>query len=605
MKKYLIAVSFASTILLSQACKKSFLDKYPQTTISPELFFNTEADLSQYINGLLNMPGTGQYTADQNSDNLATTSGSIDIKNIMIGSNPSSKTVSADLWDFTRIRNINYFLENYNKAKVSQDVKDHYAGLARYYRADFYLEMVKLFSDVPWYSTTINPNDSAALYMARTPRAQVIDSLMADLLFASTHVKEQVPAGTPGKWAVAAKYAGAALFEGTFRRYHPELNLQQTAGAFLDTAKTVAARIMASGKYRLYSTGNPQGDYASLFKSADLSANPEIILNRPYDLSVKGAPSGNNNTGIWGDYEQSPSRDLVQTYLMKDGSRFIDVSGYQQFTFVQEFQNRDPRLAQTLAFPGFTRAQDAAPYIQRLNKNFSGYHQLKGYINSTDNNVIGSADFPVTRYAEILLTYAEAVAEQGTITQADLDNTVNLIRTRVGMPALSLAVANGNPDAVLATKYPAVTGGNKGVVLEIRRERRVELALEGYRYDDLLRWHGGNLLSKIPEGMYFPGLGQFDMSGDGVADIMLIGKDDAIPDDAHKVRNTLGVTLVYYKAGSFGEDVTVYLKNGAQGGNLVTETTPRQFIEPQYYYRPVPYLQTQLNHNLTQIFGWQ
>jgi hypothetical protein len=290
---------------------------------------------------------------------------------------------------------------------------------------------------------------------------------------------------------------------------------------------------------------------------------------------------------------------------MKDGSRFTDVSGYQQFTFVQEFQNRDPRLAQTLAFPGFTRAQDAAPYVQRLNKNFAGYHQLKGYINSTDNNVIGSVDFPVTRYAEVLLTYAEAAAEQGTITQTDLDNTVNLIRARVGMPALSLAVANGNPDAVLAAKYPDVTGSNKGVILEIRRERRVELAVEGYRYDDLMRWHAGSLLAKIPEGMYFPGLGQFDMTGDGVADIMLIGKDDAIPDDAHKVKNSLGVLLVYYKTGSFGENVTVYLKNGAAGGNLVTETTPRQFIDPQYYYRPVPYLQTQLNHNLTQIFGWQ
>lgn len=601
MKKYIMAVSILFTVLL-QSCKKDFLDRYPQTTISPELFFNSENDLSEYVNGLLNLPGSGQYLADQSSDNLATT-GSIEIKNIMTGI-PSSKTIISG-WDFSRLRDINYFLENYGRAKVSQDVKDHYAGLVRYYRADFYMAMVKRYSDVPWYSQTIRPDDSASLYKSRTPRVEVVDSIMADLLFASTHVKEQVPTGTPGKWAVMAKYAGIALYEGTYRKYHPELNLQQTANAFLDTAKAVATRIMASGKYHLYSTGNPNSDYAALFGSADLSGNPEVILNHPFDRSIKGAPSANNNTGIWGDYEQSPARDLVQSYLMKDGSRFTDINGYQQFGFVQEFQNRDPRLGQTLVYPGYTRVEDAAPYVQRLNKNFAGYHQLKGYVNSLDNTVIGSADFPVIRYAEVLLIYAEAAAELGTISQADLDNTVNLIRARAGMPALNLANANGNPDAVLAAKYPVVTGNNAGVILEIRRERRVEFALEGYRYDDLMRWHAGSLLSKIPEGMYFPGLGQFDMTGDGVPDIMLIGKDESIPDDAHKVKNALGVMLIYYKAGSFGEDVTVYLRNGTQGGTLVTETTARQFIEPQYYYRPVPYLQTKLNSNLKQIFGWQ
>jgi hypothetical protein len=120
-----------------------------------------------------------------------------------------------------------------------------------------------------------------------------------------------------------------------------------------------------------------------------------------------------------------------------------------------------------------------------------------------------------------------------------------------------------------------------------------------------MRWHAGSLLAVIPEGMYFPGLGQYDMTGDGVADIILVDANTTIPDDAHKITNSLGKTLVYYKAGSFGDDVTVYLKNGAQGGGtLVTEITPRQFIDPKYYYRPVPYLQTQLNSHLTQIFGW-
>lgn len=599
LNKYILVICI---LVVAVSCKKGFLDRYPQTAISPELFFKSEEDLSLYINGLMNQPGTGQYLNDQNSDNVATTA-SIEMKNIMVGT-PNSQNITSG-WDWSRLRDINYFLDNYNRATAAQDVKDHYAGLARYYRALFYMDMVKRYSDVPWYSRAIHPTDTAALYMGRSARALVVDSIMADLSFAATHVRKSVSAGTPGGWAVSTMYARITLYEGTYRKYHPELNLQNTAERFLDTAKVIAAGIMASGKFSVYTTGATDKDYATLFNSQDLSSNPEVILNTPYDLSKKGASSSNINSTVFGDYEQSPSRDLIQTYLMKDGSRFSDITTYQQKQFTQEFVNRDPRLQQTIAYPGFIRVQDIRPYVQRLNKNFTGYHQLKGYVNSTDNTIIGSTDFPVLRYPEVLLTYAEATAELGDITQADIDNTVNKIRNRAGITPLSLAAANGNPDPVLAAKYPDVTGKYQGIILEIRRERRVEFALEGYRYDDLMRWHAGKLLENIPVGMYFPALGQYDMTGDGIADIILVDKNTIIPPDDQKIKNSLGIALVYYTAGSFGDDVTVYLKNGAAGGGtLVTEITPRQFLEPKYYYRPVPYTQTILNPRLVQLFGW-
>jgi hypothetical protein len=363
---------------------------------------------------------------------------------------------------------------------------------------------------------------------------------------------------------------------------------------------------MGSGNFQLYNTGNPAKDYGALFATQDLSANKEVILNMPYDASKAGALGSNNNSTVFGDYEQSPSRSLVQTYLMKDGTPLTAIPGYDKFGFVKEFENRDLRMKQTLAYPGFMRATDTKPYIQRLNKNFTGYHQLKGYYSSTtDNVVLGSYDFPVYRYAEVLLINAEALAELGTITQTDLDKTVNLIRSRAGVAALNLVTANGNPDPVQAAQYPDVSGAQAGVLLEIRRERRVEFALEGYRYDDLMRWHAGKLLEKIPEGMYFPGLGKYDMTGDGNEDIILIDKSSTIPAEAQKEKNALGDVLVYYKAGSFGESVTVYLRNGNSGGTLVTETTARQFIDPKYYYRPIPYTQVVLNPKLTQVFGWQ
>jgi len=594
------------TIMITASCKKEFLDRYPQTEISPELFFKSENDLSLYINGLIKdsvQPGTGSFLKDQSSDNMATT-GSVEVKNVMTGT-PSSKTLT-DGWKWAALRDVNYFLVNYDKASVSQEVKDHYAGLARYYRAIYYMALVKRYSDVPWYSSTINPTDSAQLYKAATPRAAVMDSVMADLDFASKHVREDVPTGTPGVWAVKTFYARTALYEGTYRKYHPELNLASSASSFLQKAKDVSLDIISSGNFQIYNTGHSDQDYGALFASADLSGNKEVILNTPYDASKTNASSSNNNGTVFGDYEQSPSRDLIQTYLMKDGSTFTSIKGYETLGFVDEFQNRDPRMKQTIAYPGFKRATDIKPYVQRLNKNFTGYHQVKGYYSTTtDNILLGSFDYATYRYAEVLLIYAEATAELGTVTQADLDLSVNLVRRRAGIPDLSLAAANANPDIILAAKYPDVAGAQKGVTLEIRRERRVELAMEGFRYDDLMRWHAGKLLEKIPEGMYFPGLGKYDLTGDGIPDIILIGKETDIPSEINKEKNALGDPLVYYKTGNFGEDVTVYLRNGTAGGTLVTETTPRNFAEPKYYYRPIPYTQTVLNPNLTQIFGWQ
>jgi len=595
MKKYTIYILFIA--IAFTACKKSGLDRFPQTAISPNLFFNTENDLSLYVNGLLSMPDRYSYLNDQSSDNVATTA-NVEVKNVMAGSANSQNITSG--WDWSRLRDVNYFLENYSKAKVSADIKNHYAGLAKYYRALFYMDKVKRFSDVPWYSGVLNPGDQA-LFKPCDPRALVMDSVMADLDFAYQHVRESVPAGTPGKWAVAAFYTRTALYEGTYRKYHSELNLTASANTFLNTAVKIAGDIMASGKFSIYNTGKPDQDYAALFNSQDLTQNSEVILANIFDFN-KGVSESVNGT-VFGDYEQAPAKDLVQTYLMKDGSRFTDQSNYATMGFVQEFQNRDPRLSQTIVYPGWIQAPNTTPYIEKLNKSFTGYHQLKGYVNSTDQAIQNGVDFPVYRYAEVLLNYAEALAELGTLTQQQLDASVNLIRRRAGMPDLNMAQANSNPDAILQQQFGNI-GLNAGVIIEIRRERRVELAFENTRYDDVMRWHAGKLLAKSPEGMYFPGLGKYDLTGDGIPDIILIDQSQTIPDESQKGKNSLGVTLIYYRTGTVGSDATVYLQNVNTGSNIVTEAAVRNFQEPKYYYRPIPQQQVILNPNLKQIFGW-
>ncbi|MBN3521186.1 RagB/SusD family nutrient uptake outer membrane protein [Algoriphagus lutimaris] len=596
MKKYFLYLSAA---FLLASCNDDFLDKYPQTSVAPEEFFKTEEDLELYVNGLLTMAGPGSYLADQSSDNSATT-GAIEIKNIMTGS-PSSQTITSG-WNWGTLRNINYFLDNYSKATGTEEGIAHYVGLARYYRALFYFNMVKRYSDVPWYESTLSPGDED-LYKPRDSREMVMTKVMEDLDFAMANVRESVPTGTPDVWAVKAFTARVALYEGTYRKYHTELGLEGSAAAFLEKAKNVSLEIMNSGLFSIFNSGNPESDYGSLFGAQDLVGHPEVILANIYDSNKdRGA---NFNTVIFGDYEQSPSKDLVLSYLMKDGSRFTDLEGYNEKVFVEEFQNRDPRLSQTVVYPGWIRQPDATPYIQSLNKNFTGYHQLKGYVNSIDNVEVSSDDFPVYRFAETLLIHAEAKAELNELSQGDLDMTINVLRQRVGMPNLEMAAANGNPDQFLTSKYPSVSGANQGVLLEIRRERRVELALEGYRYDDLMRWNAGKLLENIPEGMYFPGLGKYDMTGDGIEDIILVDKDSTIPVGDDKEKNSLGEALIYYKAGTIDDNVDVFLTDGENGGNMVTETKERNFVEPKYYYRPIPIQQVTLNPNLVQIFGWE
>ena len=198
----------------------------------------------------------------------------------------------------------------------------------------------------------------------------------------------------------------------------------------------------------------------------------------------------------------------------------------------------------------------------------------------------------------MLLSNAEAKAELGTLTQADLDQTINLLRRRVAMPDLNMAAANATPDLVLTAMYPGVSGANTGVLLEIRRERRVETACEGLRWPDLLRWKAGALLAQPAEGIYIPALGGQDVTGDGQPDIAIWQNEQSV----QPVPNLPAGAPKYFIEGS-----SYYLSEGTSGHILFQKdvTQPRSFIEPKYYYFPIPLQQTILNPKLTQPPGWQ
>lgn len=596
IKQYTIAALFATLSL--GACKKDFLDRLPQTSITPENFFNSEQDLKLYLNNLYDFEDWGIYNSDRGTDNAATT-GAMELKTMMVGT-PSASTITTG-WGWEQLRSANYFLANFRKAGLSEELMKHYEGVARFFRARFYIEKVKRYSDVPWYDQVLNTNDNDLLMKGRDPRALVVDKIIEDLQFAADNVNETSEAGAVNQWVVKAYLAKFALYEGTYRRYHNELTLTATATRFLDLAATVSRDIIDKGKFKIYTTGNKEQDYINLFNQENLTSNTEMILVRYNQNGIRN--SGWNET-VFGNYEVSPTKDLLQDYLMTDGTPFTSKSGYATFPFVQEFANRDPRLSQTYAYPGFillntaTYSQGGGLYVQQLAKNFTGYHQIKGFVNNQTRTVQDNLDIPILRYAEILLTYAEAKAETGTISQADLDMSVNLLRDRVGMPRMSMSA---QLDPVQNLKYLNVTSGQKALLLEIRRERRVEMALEGYRLDDLMRWNAGKLIEKEPEGIYFSGLGKHDLTGDGEPDILLIANNQSIPEV--KEKNALGKDLIYYRAGQIGQDAGVFLKNGTSG-TVQTTADMGMFAEPKFYYRPVPQTQIQLNPNLKQIFGW-
>ncbi|WP_316833566.1 RagB/SusD family nutrient uptake outer membrane protein [Pedobacter nutrimenti] len=590
-------MAFFAAVLFA-GCKKDFLERLPQTAITSTDFFKTVADMETYSNGFYEMSGNtsfGPGTSDVFSDNISVYLGGSEVDN-MIRGNISASNVSSDSWKWDNLRRINYMLNNLQNVKGDQVSIDHFKGIARFYRAVFYFQMMKRFGDVPFYNTVLGATDDAALYKPKDPRSLVADSVRADFEFAAAHVKADGSATRITKWASLSMLARFCLFEGTFRKYHDELNLQSTANSFLERAVSASQEVMAAG-FSIYNTGKKAEDYQKLFTSTDLSSNKEMIFYQDYDQALNRS----NSTHYVFDWQWSLSKSLADTYLMLDGTPFTSSPGYSTKPYVQMFSNRDPRMATTIMPPGFSTVIGGIP--NKTRPTFGGYPQIKFYALDPSTKVYTEfTDLPVIRYAEVLLINAEAKTELNTLTQSDLDKTVNLLRSRVGMPALNMTTANAQPDPVLVAMYPLTTGANQGVLLEIRRERNVELACEGFRFDDLLRWKAGKLLAKPTQGMYVPALGAYDVTGDGVEDIAILnspsetGPISSLPES---VRSKL--VLYYLNSNSF------YLSEGTKGFVMFPQdiSSPRSFIEPKYYYFPIPLQQIVLNPKLTQPTGWQ
>lgn len=580
--------------LLFASCNDSFLERYPEDTIVEKNFFKSVADLETYTNGLYNW---GASYDDNVSDNVIYSESS-SVFSKMRGELTPEK---AGQWSWGDVRSINFFLCRTHQASGDRNEINHFVGLGKLYRAKAYYSKVQSYSDVPWYSKDLQTTDIDELYKTQDPRTLVVDSVMQDLEYAVTYMKDGDSKTKIFRSVALAEQARIALNEGTFRKYHPELGLND-GNDFLEIAVQATQTLMDDYSYSISTA--PSGTmsaYRALFSSNDLSTNPEIILYADYDKAL-GRLHG---AGALLAYNNSMSRSLMEDYLViKDGKAvpFQTIQGYDKMTVTEVFQDRDPRMAETIMEPGYVK--DGSTKAFRQNMELGGYGQIKFCHELTyDQWEWGKAynDLPIIRYATILLINAEAKAELGRLTQTDLDNTINLLRRRVGLPDAKLDEWLNNPDPVQLARYSNIESTQKSAVAEIRRERRIELACEGVRYNDLMRWGCGKLLEVAPEGAYIPGYGLYDITGDGIPDVGFFATKEDADAAIAKLPEESDITTYLINDAS-----TISLTEGTKGHiRRVSQVDAWEWEEPKYYYSPVSRTDLNVNKNLKQNKFWE
>ena len=547
MKKlYVLALAAAS--MISVSCS-DFLDRSPLDQFSDDNYWTSENNMAAFAFELYNQfegYGNGAVTRGfyfkQFNDDMVSGQFSDFTKNI---------PASSDSWKWEAIRKANVIIERAQTMPVlSDDAKAHWVGVGRFFRAFEYFKKVKNYGDVPWVDRSLDISDEDVLYKPRDPRKTVMDNVLEDLNYASTYMYEPQGDNRVNRDVALALKSRICLYEGTYRKYH---NLGDHE-KFLQAAKDASTKLMEKG-YSLCT------DYQSIYNSVDLSGNPEMIFYKVYVTGIL-------TNGISGFLTSSSiiaglNKSAVESYPCIDGLPIGQSSYYQgDATIAKVRTNRDGRLLVTI--------DDDLCYVNHTYKgttSTTGYKNFK-FVNEdlssserlAPNNPI---DAPLFWLSEVYLNYAEACVELGSLTQADLDKSVNLLRARAGVKPLKVvggAPYSGNNGDV-AIVDPARDPDVNPMIWEIRRERRVELMMDGFRYDDLMRWAKGKYLDTASN----PGL----------------------------------FTGAYIGTGYDPSDPII-----VENGYIVAYKTDRTFNPEKHYLEPIPSGQITLNPNLSQNPKW-
>lgn len=561
MKKHILIILCATAASGLCGCEDA-LDRFPKDRLTPENFFRTEEECQLYTNDFYTMLPGGASVYGETADLIAKTT----LTSEVLGNRTVPSTAGS--WNWDKLRDINFFLQHASNC-TDEHVRLQYEGLARFFRAWFYFEKVKYYGDVPWVDRPLDAGDPLLFEKGRDSREVVMQKVIEDLDFAVRYLPADKQVYRVNRWAALLLKSRACLFEGTFRKYHGLEGWE----SYLTACATASERFIGESGYTLYTSGSTP--YLNLFSSLK-ALDTEIVLARAYNTAIglKHDVNGYLTSITMG--RPGLLKNIADMYLMKDGTPFTSQPGWQTMQLPEESRNRDGRFAQTVRTPGYKRIDDTAPAAPNLGATMTGY-QLVKYLTAAkyDSYNASTSDLPLMRAAEVMLNYAEAKAELGTLTQEDIDRTIKPLRDRAGVANLSLDGANAAPDPYLAspeTGYAHVTGPNKGVILEIRRERTVELLMENLRYWDIMRWKEGKRFEKPFTGLYFPGTGTYDLNDDGVEDVCIWSGS----------KPATSAATVYEL------NKEIFLSEGDRGCIIVHTDYTRRWNEERDYLYPVP-----------------
>ncbi|MEP1488787.1 MAG: RagB/SusD family nutrient uptake outer membrane protein [Algibacter sp.] len=563
------------SLIFSLTSCEDFLDKVPLDTISEASFYKNATELQTAVNGFYNnLPGWTGVSAgfnvlpDSFTDMGLTESPSNRISGL---SYDIPASASGSVWSWDEVREANWLIDHLDQASASSDTEqiliNQYSGEAYFFRAYYYFALLKRYGDLPIFPIYFDNSDTEYVFAARDPRNEVVDFMLSDLdtaisLLQSFPDISDLP--RISKEAAQLFKASIALYEGTWEKYHngTDFGVAGSDGSsFLQIAADAAEAVINSGVFTLHD------DYSTLFNQVGLSGNTEVMLWRDFNYTALNL--GNPLQISWPN-RCGYTKFAVDSYLCTDGQP-ISVSplfndGDNESLLTIE-NNRDPRLAALIMVPGdeveirdgVTTVWEFPDWIDSNTGN-TGYESQK-YRNvnydANHNNFTFDTSKIIMRYAEVLLIFAEAKAELGTITQTDLNKSINLLRDRVGMPGITLGNIATDLD------WPNYGYTLTPIQYEVRRERSVELMAEGFRADDLYRWRAHSLFDgDQPRGAFY---------NDGIVNF----KPNTTPLDAD------GFLLPYSNFGNYN------------------------FDETRAYLNPLPVDELQLNTNLTQNPGWE
>ena len=504
-----IKILFVGLMLVSiAACD---LNEFPEHRASRETIFGSASAMELYVNSFyrrIHSTEDGVYLIDDQTDLMAGRLISDRFRPGQLTPVTSGGWGQTDEWSW--LRNINYFIEHAENSSIAE--RHHFMGVAHFFRAWWYYDRVKRFGDVPWIDVAIDPLDDERLYAGRDSRFFIMDRIVEDLDFAIANISmENDPTSTRITKNVARAFKSrVCLYEGSLRKYHTNYSMQHTANDWF--RKAVEAANAVTG----HSLREGDNVYRDMFLQKAPYADETILaIALSADLQLFSARNRKTISPTYGN-RPALTRRFVLTYLNSDGTPFSSRPDYRRQTYMEEIVGRDPRLGQTIRMPNYVRTSGGTPMAAppNMEQSITGYQIIKGCYDEMapfDNESRNENAHLVIRYAEVLLNKAEALVELGEMTPAEWDNTIGALRRRAGITG-NLERPTGAADPYMVEFYD--NKWTDAVMLEVLRERTVELVQEGLRPDDLVRWRLGNLFAETPfNGIYVPGLGGMGFTG--------------------------------------------------------------------------------------------